>query len=252
MNARWLLGCWLLGVVALAGPGSARAEQPPPGDPTAPPDPSLPTPVEPGTPVDPAAPPVPPPQAPATFSPEVRTEPEAWRPRTGFGAAVLLGGGVQNFTDDTIDGITGVGGSWNLRLVSGTREPVGFELGYFGDAHDVTGPGITEDDFVLRTGLEAALRLQIPIVIGSGLLQPFGLGGLGWSQYSLLNESPGVTFMRNSDNQLAIPLGAGLAWSYRGFMLDARFTYRFAIEDELFGDRDMAFWNVGASAGAEF
>ncbi len=184
--------------------------------------------------------------------PEVRTQPEPWRPRTGFGTAVQIGGGIENFVDDGIDRITGLGGAWNLRLVSGTRLPVGFEVGYFGDAHDITGPGITEDDYVLRSGIEAALRLNLPIVRGSGLIEPFGLIGLGWSRYALLNASPGVSFMRSSDNQLVVPLGLGLAAGYRGFIFDARFNYRLAAGDDMFGGADMAGWGFAVSVGAEF
>ena len=236
------------GIVAVVGLSPAYGQPSGGEQPEPPTDPAQPDPVAPG-PIEPSA--IPPPVQ-AGPQQEVRTQPDGWRPRTGFGAAVLLGGGVGNFIDDGVDATTGLGGGWNLRLVSGTRMPVGFELGYVGDAHDVTGPGITDDDFVLRSGLEGALRLQVPIERGSALIEPFALVGIGWSQYSLLNESPDVTFMGNSDHQLVVPVGAGLAASYRGFMFDARFTYRLAADDEMFGAADMSGWNVGASLGAEF
>jgi hypothetical protein len=236
----WFCGAGVV-VMAMLGASSAGAQQLPPGGDPQPAPPSVPAP-----PVEPGLPPATPPPL------EIRTQPEYWKPRTVFGAAVLLGGGVDNFVDDGVNDMTGLGGAWSLRLVSGTREPLGFELSYFGDARDITGPGITQDDYVLRNGVEGALRLHFPFVRGSGLIEPFALAGLGWSRYSLINESSSVTFMKSSDNQLSIPVGAGLAASYRGFMFDARFTYRMAAGDDMFGTRDMAAWNVGASLGAEF
>jgi hypothetical protein len=159
---------------------------------------------------------------------------------------------VDNFVDSDIDAMTGLGGAWSLRLVSGTRQVVGAELAYVGDARDVTGPGISEDDFVLRTGIEGALRLQIPFMPGSGLIEPFALVGLGWSRYSLVNEAANVTFMGRTDDQLSVPFGGGLNLGYRGFMFAARFIYRLAAADDMFAGRDMAGWNLSASLGAEF
>jgi hypothetical protein len=263
MRSKGLQAWFWGGLVFLLGalPARAQAVPPeggaPPEQPAAPADPSAaqpgaPDPIAPGEPEElpPPEQSLPPPPAPPPV--EIRTQPVSWQPRSRFGAAVLLGGGVDNLVNNDLDDLTGLGAGWSLRLVSGTREPVAAELSYVGDARDIAGPGITTDDYVLRNGFEGSLRLQIPIVLGSGLLEPFVLGGLGWSRYTLVNESASVTFMKRSDDQMVVPLGIGLAAGYRGFMFDARFTYRLAMADDLFGTQDMAGWSAGASLGAEF
>ena len=238
--------------MALLGLGQAQAQEVP--APEAPVQtPAQPDPLPP-EPIDPRPLPVNPPSTEAVPpSPQVRAQTD-WQPRTRFGTALLLGGGVDNFMDDGIDDLTGLGGVWNLRLISGTRAPVAFELGYMGDAHDITGPAITEDDFVLRNRVEGALRLQFPWSFA---------GPACWSRSPWWASAGAATrwstragrHLHAEQRPPAVGAGRRAAWrrSYRGFMFDARFTYRLAARTTTCSaTADMAAWNVGASLGAEF
>ena len=159
---------------------------------------------------------------------------------------------MDNFVDNGIGRTDGPGGCLEPPAGLGHAQPLGAELGYVGDAHDMTGPGIMQDDFVLRTGVEGALRLQVPVVRGSSLVEPFALVGLGWSHYRLVGEGRSVTFMQNSDHVLVGAVRRGSGGGYRGFIVDARVTYRMVADDDMFGGADMSGWSAGLSLGAEF
>jgi hypothetical protein len=183
-----------------------------------------------------------------TTGPEV-----TWQPRSGVGVAVLAGGGMGDFTDETVSQSTGMGGSWNLRVTSGTRLPFAWELAYMGGANDVTGLGLDSDDYLIRNAAEGGLRLNAPILTGGGgLVEPFAVAGLGWSRYNLVNSSPSPGRMEDQDDQLTVPLALGLAFGYRGVAAELRGSYRFAFDDEMFGDRDMSGWNASMGVGVEF
>jgi hypothetical protein len=112
------------------------------------------------------------------------------------------------------------------------------------------------DASLVSHGGEGDLRLQLPFASGNGLLlEPFAFAGLGWSRYNLRNLSVGVT--SSSDGVGTVPLGGGLALGYRGFMVDARFTYRptFGSNDAFLGTANsggLGTWNIGAMVGIEF
>jgi hypothetical protein len=184
-------------------------------------------------------------------APEVRERRAEWEPASRIGAAVLLGGGYGNFVEQGIRDQTGGIGSWHLRVVSGTRQLVGLELAYVGGINDVTGPGLGDDEFLMRNGIEGSLRLNAPIVSEATMVAPFAFAGLGWQRFSLVNAGPDVT-IGTRDDVLTVPLGAGVALGFRGLMLDARFTYRPTYNDDLFGALDMHTWGVTGSLGGEF
>jgi hypothetical protein len=177
--------------------------------------------------------------------------PDDWYPRSGTGNALVLGGGVGNLRQDADDARTGVGGCWAVRLISGTRLPIAWEAAYVGSANDLNGPGVQEDDYLLRNGLEGVLRFNVPFVRPNTLLAPFAFAGAGWNRLDIVNAGAEVA-LGDPDNQFVLPFGGGLAVGYRGFFSDVRFTYSQAFEDEMFGDADMSQWNVGFQVGAEF
>lgn len=193
-------------------------------------------------------------QAQAQESEVLTTGPgNTWQPRSQVGVGLTAGGGVGDFSNETVSRSTGVAGLWNVRLTSGTRLPVGWEVAYTGGANDVTGPGIDGDDYMIRTAAEAGLRFNAPIRTGSaGLLEPFAVAGLGWSRYNLVNSDPMPGRMSGQDDQLTTPLTLGLAFGHHGFLAEIRGSYRFAFDDEMFGDRDMSGWNASMGLGVEF
>ena len=94
MSLRWREGLLCGGVVALVGVGEARAQHVPPEGPVV--EPATPEgPTDPTAPTEPLTPPTYPPETralpPPPPSSELRTQPEAWKPGSGFGAALLLG-----------------------------------------------------------------------------------------------------------------------------------------------------------------
>ena len=255
MRMRRVCGVLLGGLLALVtGLTGARAQAPAEPAPTA----TEPTPTAPmeSPPSDPVAQDSPPsdPGQPMTerMPPEVAATPGEWTPRSRVGWSVMLGGGVGDFSSSDVRSQTGLGGSWNLRLTSGTRLPFAWEVAYLGAANDVSGALIDNDAYMLRNTIEANLRFNAPIVLPTVMIAPFATAGTGWSRYNIMNSGDFIRGTAREDDQFIIPLGAGLAMGYQGFTAEARFTYRFAFNDEMFGDNDMGTWNVSAGLGTEF
>jgi hypothetical protein len=190
-----------------------------------------------------------PPPASYNTPPEVTRGPQL---PTAYGTEVSLGGGVMNFTGAAARGMTNAGGSWDLRLAFGTRSIVGVEAAYLGTAQKVSAAGLDPNANLISNGVEGNLRLNAPFVTDRGLVEPFLLGGIGWAHYDVVNDSYNASVVRETDNQMTVPMGAGVAASYQGFMLDARFTYRFAVDEQLLGNADMGSWILSANIGREF
>jgi hypothetical protein len=188
----------------------------------------------------------------------VRTGPATEHLRTPMGVAFSVGGGVTNFVRDTARDQTGVGGYWEVRGTFGTRSPVGLDVAYIGQARDVDAPGLDPDSALVGNGLEGALRLQIPAVVGTRfLLEPYAFGGIGWIRYDVVSDDFNTSPIVDSDDVMTFPVGAGIGFGGRGFLADARFSYRFVTEDRLLTAdgstfADMANWAVGLTLGYEF
>lgn len=167
---------------------------------------------------------------------------------TPLGEYVLAGGGVTDFVDgDTRDRFD-VGGTWDLRLGIGNRFYVGGELAYVGTTR--SGGGLD----LMGNGGEAVLRVQYPYAAGRWLVEPFAFGGIGWSHLSLDGAPAGV---KDTDEIGVVPFGAGVGLGYGRLLLDARFTYRAAFDEDLAGTAtarpaDLDQWGVTASVGYAF
>jgi hypothetical protein len=148
--------------------------------------------------------------------------------------------------------MTNAGGSWDLRLAFGTRSILGVEAAYVGTAQKLSAAGLDPNANLISNGVEGDLRLNAPFVGDRGVLEPFVLGGIGWAHYNVVNDSYNRSVLRETDDQMTVPVGAGVGASYLGFMLDARFTYRFAFNERLMGNADMGSWIVAANIGREF
>lgn len=176
-------------------------------------------------------------------------------PGTGMGLALSLGGGVTNFVQQDANDVAGLGGSWLVRAGLGTRSLAGFEITYTGSAHDVGGEGYSPDAYFVRNGVEGAVRLNAPLVGERWMFSPFATLGVGWMRYDLMNQDSGAfaVDVQESDNVLVVPLGAGVAAAFSGFIVDARVTFRPSFDDSfLGGETELDAWTAGASIGREF
>lgn len=175
----------------------------------------------------------------------------------GFGWAAFVGGGYVDFTNDSMRGITSGGGGWDARLVGGTHSIIGMEAAYVGSARSIDALGLAGNAALISNGFEGALRVNIPIIRAASLLEPFGFVGLGYSRYTVTNYDQAVTSdISSGDGIMTVPLGAGLAYGYRSFMLDARFTYVPTYYNNILasGDRSgtLNTWGVGGNLGVGF
>lgn len=170
------------------------------------------------------------------------------------GAGLLLGGGYQQFTNSGIRNQTGEGGYWTVRAVVGTREFIGAEAAYVGDARGLTGLGFSNNARLISNGLEGVLRLNVPIVRGYSLIEPFGFVGVGWQHYVITNNTTTtLSDITVRDDIMTVPFGAGMEFAYRGFLADARFTYRETYYNDLTRPSgDLNSWGVGGQIGFEF
>ena len=176
-----------------------------------------------------------------------------------YGIGVALGGGVSDFTSDTARSLTSTGGSWNVRVAIGTRSPIAFEGAYIGSAQGVNALGLDDDAVLVGNGVEGVARVNIL----DANIQPFAFGGVAWRRYDLTNTDFNTSAINDKDDVLEIPVGLGLAWKYRGFLLDARGEFRYTDQNDLmpslnddgtFGtdDADLHRWGVNANIGYAF
>lgn len=177
---------------------------------------------------------------------------------TDYGIGVIVGGGVEGFTNDIADDVTDIGGSWDLRVEFGTRFPLSVEAAYVGTAQGIDGLTGSDSGTLIGTTVEAALKFNVDT--GSPF-RPFAFGGLGWRRYDVTGAvfTTADVGIRDQDNLMVFPLGGGLRYDYRGIGADLRFTFRPAIEEDLIIDtsRDsgaaaMHTWNVSAHVGGNF
>ena len=171
------------------------------------------------------------------------------------GGGFFVGGGFEDFTNNSLRSMTGGGGYWSARIVGGMRQIIGMEAAYVGNARTIDALGLNGNARLISNGLEGAVRLNIPIVSWSqrSLLEPFGFVGLGWSHYNLTNANLNVSNVASSDDIMTMPFGGGLAFGYGGFMAEARFTYRKTYYNNLVtGGGDLDSWGAGGQIGFGF
>jgi hypothetical protein len=226
--------------------GAPAAPEPPPG-----PSPEPVAPVE-ETPPAPVAVTPPPPEPQYELAP-------GYHYTSVIGMALLVGGGYEDFTSSNARSLTKGGGSWNARIVAGTRSFVGLEAAYVGTANNVNVLGLNAStSTVVGNGLEGALRLQVPIMAGYNMIEPFGFVGLGWMNYRLTNNRAALSdFSNRSDNVMTVPLGGGVAYTYKMFTVDARASwtptyYNNLIINTASGNNRLDHWGIGGNLGVAF
>lgn len=164
------------------------------------------------------------------------------RPAGGY---FLVGAGVTQFTDSGLSDAFDTGVTWDARLGVGNRSFLGAEVAYVGAFRSAA---VGENDLTAH-GAEGVLRLQFPYTTsGDWLIEPFALGGIGWSHLSIDKAPPGAT---DSDDIGVVPVGGGLMVGRGRLLLDGRFTYRATFSEDAFGG-DLETWAVVGSIGYQF
>jgi hypothetical protein len=165
---------------------------------------------------------------------------------------ISAGGGVTGFVDEDLRETAGLGAAWEVRFVLGTRSLFAVEAAYIGSTREVD---LVLDDVTLAShGLEANGRLNI----GVFPVQPYAIGGLGWTRYRISDRGEEIDLV-SDDDVLTVPVGAGVSFYAAGIAFDLRGTYRFAFDDELFQEDITEFegrpaidsWSLTARAGFE-
>lgn len=173
---------------------------------------------------------------------------------TPYGLSAAVGGGVIGFLDGDMTDFADVGGAWEVRAAFGTRLPVGAELAYTGGAMNIDALGLDEDARLISTGLEGVIRANVL----TGEIQPYAIAGIGWRRYDLTNADFNTSAVTEEDDLLEVPLGVGVAWRYRGLVLDLRAAFRLATGADLVGEAEdgdepaLHTWDTSLRAGWEF
>jgi hypothetical protein len=172
---------------------------------------------------------------------------------TKIGAAMMLGGGWEHFTQSVPQAVTNPGGSWDARIAAGTRQFVGLEAAYVGGSRSVTVLGTATNANLVNNGLEGVLRLNLPVVLGRSLIEPFGFAGLGWQHYST-SSSFRTADITSTDDVMTMPYGAGLMYSYRMVMIDGRITWHETYYNNMFAalGAKLNTFGVGGNLGVAF
>ena len=223
----------------VASTGIAVAEDDSTEGSCAPPEPACP-------PVAQAEPAPPPPVAPQPTYEPTYEEPKQEDMWTRYGIDVALGGGVEGFAGDSARDFTNDGGSWNLRMGIGNKSYVGFEGSYIGSAQSIDALGLDGDTILVGNGAQGAVRVNFTRDYS---IQPFAYGGAAWRHYNLTNNDFNTSDIADSDDVFELPVGGGLAFTYEGFLLDARGEYRFSSGGDMMPSLDVE--NLGDSAGMD-
>jgi hypothetical protein len=175
--------------------------------------------------------------------------------RSRIGISIQGGGGVTDFTGSAGRAATNLGGSWDIRAVFGTRQILAAEAAYVGNARSLSTTSFAANNMdLIGNGVEGDFRLNAPLLVQGTLVEPFAFVGAGWSHYYLTNIGNGL-FSSTVDNVGTIPMGGGLAVAYRGFLAEARFTYRSVYDEDGIvargntGGLGLDSWNAGLMIG---
>lgn len=172
------------------------------------------------------------------------------------GISISAGGGVTDFDGGSVDDFADTGGAWDVRVGYGLNTLVGFEAAYIGTAYGVD--SLLEDSTLVGNGLEGNVRVNI---LRNGFpelnfpVQPYAFVGAAWKHYSVGDDFAASANMEDNDNVFELPLGGGVAYYFdNGIMLDARFDYRFASDEDLVvvGDDSLNNWNLTGKIGWVF
>ena len=132
-------------------------------------------------------------------------------PRARRNVPLSLGGGLSNFTDQTLQDRTGMSGAYEARLGFGMSSLLGLEAAYVGTAGSIDTLGLDDEALLISNGVEGLARLNL----GTYAIQPYVVGGASWVRYNVANDSFNTSDVRDSDSVLAIPFGGGISSLHR-------------------------------------
>jgi hypothetical protein len=173
----------------------------------------------------------------------------------GIGMALHLGGGLDDFSGDTMRNTTGVGFGWTARVLFGTHSIIAGELSYIGSAQAVDRFGLSGRSTLYGNGAQADVRLNMTTAY---FLQPFLYGGVAWRHYSLSTGSTNTSDISDSTDTFEVPFGAGIATYVHEIAFEVRAEYRFAWADHAIvpgpnGNAPLLDrWGISSSAGIAF
>ncbi len=183
-------------------------------------------------------------------------------PPSEMGLELSLGGGVTQFTNKTLrDTTSPVGGLWDLRAAVGTRVPIGLEVAYIGTASQIRSLFSQPTAVMIGTTLESDVRLNI---MPHYVIDPYVFAGIGWTRYNLDEHdfTLASTGIRNHDDMMEVPIGAGISYRWQGIVADMRGTFRATQGAELVLENStrgttgqfapMHSWDATLAIGYEF
>jgi hypothetical protein len=175
-----------------------------------------------------------------------------WVARLGTG--ILVGGGYEEFTNNTMQNMTGTAGMWTARVLAGTRHFVGMEAAYLGNARSIDALGLQTNANLISNGVEGNARVNVPVVMRRAqLLEPFAFVGIGWQHYQVTNTTTFTADLARTDDVMAVPVGGGLEYAIGRFMADARFTYRATYYNDLLrAGANLNSWGLATQVGFSF
>lgn len=144
-----------------------------------------------------------------------------------------LGGGVADFTDSEVRAYAGTSGAWIVRAVLGARSLIGGDVAYVGSSSAMDQIGLDRDARLLRHGVEANLRLSLPLRRERWTISPYAFAGVGYAHYRIVSDRFATTSFKEDDDVLLMPLGVGLAVSHRRFVVGTRFAFYRTFDAEL-------------------
>jgi hypothetical protein len=178
----------------------------------------------------------------------------------GFGFAFMAGGAYQDFTNSTMRSATSPSGAWDARFIAGTNSIIGVEAAYIGSAANLQGLGVTGNQpALIANGLEGTARLNIPLRMGYHLVEPYGFAGIGYSHYTISNYNQNaqrLSSFTSTDEVMNVPVGGGVAYAYKQFIVDARAGWTATYYQNLLANGNTSgtldHWNVGGQVGFRF
>jgi hypothetical protein len=186
--------------------------------------------------------------APNPLVPSPEVDPSAPTIYTGIGMTAEIGGGVGGFLDSRAAAQTTESGLWNARLTVGSRAHFGGELAYIGSAQTIEALGTATDAHLIGGGIEGDFRFNFL----TGMWQPYAVAGVGWQHYAVVNTAVNTSDFENTQNAVEFPLGAGIAWRYKGFVADARLAFHPSAGSNLPSGINLSTWDLGGRLGFEF
>jgi hypothetical protein len=177
--------------------------------------------------------------------------------------AVSLGLGVAKFTGNEADDATDMGLGWDVRVGYGLSYTVSLEGAFIATTQSINALGLDPDAKLKSYGLEALARVGLDQVysptVGPVVVAPFLFAGVAYQRYNLNDAGTNTSDVAEDDNVLAIPVGAGVGGIWGNILMDVRFTYRAAFDEDLFlaptgenSDASLSNWQLGLRGGYAF